>query len=305
MKRFLKWTGIVVGGLLGLVGVIVLIAYIVTSSRASEVYSVPNDPVTSSNDPQSIERGRHISHAIAKCADCHGEDLGGKLMVDDPLVGTLYGPNLTSGQGSVTVGFTDADYIRAIRYGLRRDSTPLFIMPSNEYWYHDDDELAAIISYVRSVPPVNRESIGRRIGPMIRVLNLFGQAEIFPTETIDHTGKRPPVPAEEATIEYGRHMSTVGGCSGCHGPGLSGGPMPGAPPDWPPALNLTPDPETGIGKWSKADFVKAMRTGVTPDGRTLGPDYMPWKATAQMKDVEIQALYLYLKSLPPKPEGNR
>lgn len=305
MKRVLKWLGIVIGGLIGVVGVVVLIAYIVTSSRASEVYNIPHDAVTSSNDPQSIERGRHIVHAIAKCTDCHGEDFGGKLVVDDPMVGTLYGPNITSGQGSATVGFTDADFVRAIRYGVHRDSTPLVMMPSSEYWYHDDEELGAIISYIKSVPPVDREATALRMGPMIRVMNLFGQVELFPTASIDHTGKRPPVPPAAATVEYGRHMSTVGGCIGCHGPGLSGGPIPGAPPDWPPSLNLTPDPETGIGKWSEADFMKALRTGVTPDGRNLKSDYMPWKATSLMKDVEIQALYRYLKSIPSKPEGNR
>jgi len=305
MKRILKWTGIVIGGVLGLVLATIIVAYVVTGFRGSKTYDIPSDPVASSADVQSIERGRHIARAIAKCADCHGDDFGGKMVVDDPMVGTLYGPNITSGKGSLARGFTDADFVRAIRYGVRGDRTPLVMMPSSEYWFHDDEELAAIISYIRSLPPVDRESVPSSLGPMLRVMNLFGQVELFPANTIDHTGKRPPVPPEGATVEYGRHMSTVGGCIGCHGPELSGGPIPGAPPDWPPALNITPDPATGIGKWSEADFFRSLRTGVRPDGRRLNPDHMPWKATSQMKDVEIRALYLYLKSVPPKPVGSR
>jgi len=305
MKRFLKWLGIIFGGIVGLVALLLVVAYVVTGIRGSEVYAIPNDNIASSNDPISIDRGRHLVHAIAKCTDCHGEDFGGKVVVDDPMVGTLAGPNITSGKGSVTQGFTDADLARAIRYGVHRDSTPLIMMPSSEYWYHDDEELSAIISYLRSVPPVDRPSVPSNIGPMIRVMNLFGQMDIFPTALIDHTGKRPPVPAEAATVEYGRHMSTVGGCIGCHGPELSGGPIPGAPPDWPPSGNLTPDMTTGIGKWTEADFFRALRNGVTPAGKPLNAQYMPWKATAQMKNVEISALYLYLKSIPAKPAGNR
>ncbi len=301
----LKWTGIVIGGVLGLILVTIVVAYVVTGFRASKTFDVPSDPVASSADAQAIERGRHIVHAIAKCADCHGDDFGGKMIVDDPMVGTLYGSNITNGRGSVTKGFTDADFVRAIRYGVRSDRTPLVMMPSSEYWFHDDEELAAIISYIRSLPPVDRETIPCSMGPMIRVMNLFGQAPLFPASEIDNSVQRPPVPPQGATVAYGRHMSTVGGCIGCHGPGLSGGPIPGAPPDWPPSTNITPDPVTGIGKWSKDDFFRAMRTGIRPNGTMINPDHMPWKATALMKDVEMEALYLYLKSTPPKPVGNR
>lgn len=77
------------------------------------------------------------------------------------------------------------------------------------------------------------------------------------------------------------------------------------PPQWPPAANLTPEPGAAIARWSKAGFAATLRTGVTPEGRQLESLYMPWKVIGQMTDDEIEALWLYLRSLPPKGTGNR
>ena len=93
-------------------------------------------------------------------------------------------------------------------------------------------------------------------------------------------------------IEGARH--------GCHGTGLSGGRVAG-PPNLPPASNLTP---TGLGTWSQSDFFTAMREGKRPDGKVLD-EFMPWKSFAKMTDSEITAIWLYLKSVPPKPTGNK
>ena len=92
-------------------------------------------------------------------------------------------------------------------------------------------------------------------------------------------------------------------CIGCHGPGLSGGPIPGVPADWPPAPNLTPGGR--LSQWSEDDFIRVMRTGVTPDSKQIANRYMPWQALGQMTDDELKALWLYLQSLPAKPTGNR
>ena len=101
------------------------------------------------------------------------------------------------------------------------------------------------------------------------------------------------------TVEYGHYIAQVGGCTGCHGAGLSGGPIPGVPPDFPPAQNLTP---TGIGQWSDADIVRALRVGKRPDGTTIN-QFMPWPYTASMTDTEMAALIKYLRSVPPRPTG--
>jgi cytochrome c553 len=104
-------------------------------------------------------------------------------------------------------------------------------------------------------------------------------------------------------VAYGKYLAVT--CTGCHGEGLSGGAIPGTPPDWPPAANLTPDEATGLGGWTEADFFRALREGKRPDGTDLQGDFMPWKLTAKMTDDEIRALWMYLQTLPAKAEGGR
>jgi mono/diheme cytochrome c family protein len=117
---------------------------------------------------------------------------------------------------------------------------------------------------------------------------------------IDHqAGPRKVEPAP--TKEWGEVMIQV--CTGCHGPELSGGKLPGAPPEWPESANLTQH-ETGIKGWTYEDFKRATTEGKRPDGTNIDP-FMPWKAYAGMDEVDRQALWEYLKTAKPKPKGNR
>ena len=95
---------------------------------------------------------------------------------------------------------------------------------------------------------------------------------------------------------------TVGGCKGCHGPTLSGGPIPGTPPEWKPAANLTP---TGIGHYTEKDFFAALREGKRPSGTTIDTTYMPVRWTKLMTDDETRAVFMYLKTVAPKAYGGR
>src|SRR5581483_11641629 len=104
-----------------------------------------------------------------------------------------------------------------------------------------------------------------------------------------------PAPQPDVTPAYGEYLATISGCARCHGPGYSGGRVPGAPPNSVPASNLTP---TGLGDWSEADFLRTMRTGRTPDGHVLNPS-MPWQYFAQMTDLELAALWQFVEVLPP------
>lgn len=299
MKKVLKWVGIVLGGLILLV---VGTVYISSEVRLNRTYKIKKARLTVPADDLSIERGRHLVTAVAKCVDCHGEDLGGHVILDEPVIGTIAGPNLTRGKGGRAALLTDEDYVRAIRHGVGRDGKPLPAMPT-EGWHFDDDELGAIIAYVKSVPPVDRESNQNTFGPLLRALMLLGQVELT-AEEVDHEAVRKPSPAPGVTLEYGKHMALTGGCMGCHGPTLTGGPIPGAPPDWPAARNLTPDNASGIGSWTEEDFFNALRTGKRPDGAAIRMP-MPVQATARMTDTEIKALWLYLRSLKPLQAGNR
>jgi mono/diheme cytochrome c family protein len=105
------------------------------------------------------------------------------------------------------------------------------------------------------------------------------------------------------TKEYGAYVAQT--CTGCHGQTLSGGPIPGVPAEPPYPANLTPDPATGLGHWTEADFFAAIREGKRPDGSAINPTAMPWPNFSQMSDTEISAVWVYLQSIPAKPHGQR
>jgi mono/diheme cytochrome c family protein len=173
-------------------------------------------------------------------------------------------------------------------------------MPSEEYYYFSDADLGAVIAYLKTLPPVDNVLPSNELRPLGRALVAFG--EITPSaDTIDHTAPRPTAPPPGVTAAYGAYLAETGGCRGCHGPGLSGGPLPGGPPDTPVPTNISP---AGIGSWTEADFFRALRTGARPDGSRIDP-FMPWGYTSQMTDDEIRAVWLYLQTVPPKPTGNR
>ena len=103
-------------------------------------------------------------------------------------------------------------------------------------------------------------------------------------------------------LEYGAYLAT--GCVGCHGMTLSGGKIPGGPPGTPEPANITPDPETGIGRWTQADFVRVLREGIRPDGRQVDA-FMPVAMTKEFTDMELEAIWKYLRTVEPKAFGNR
>ncbi len=303
MKKALKWVGIILGSIVGLLLIALGVIYIWSSSNFGTTHEVQADAITIPSDSASLARGQHLVTAIAKCADCHGADFSGKVVIDEPILGVLVGPNLTSGNGGIGKDYTDQDWIRAIRYGVNKEGVGLKLMPSNEYWYASDEELGAIIAYIKSVPPVDAESKESSVGPLGRLLYVTGTLPLVQVENIDVAGQRPAVPVPAPSVEYGKHLAYVGGCVGCHGEDLAGGPIPGFPPDWPPAANLTRDLE-GFGGRTQADFAQTLRTGIKKDGTQMNNEYMPWRSASQMYDDEITALWLYMQSLPAKKSSS-
>jgi mono/diheme cytochrome c family protein len=296
MRKVLKWIGYVVGALVVIILVFVGYAYARTSSRIGHTYSADVPPVAIPTDSASLERGHHLVLAVGKCVDCHGENLAGKMIADDKAFATIWSSNLTRGKGGVGSTYEDADYVRAIRYGVRRDGKPLIFMPSDAFTHFSDADLGAIIEYVKSVPPVDQETKPARIGPIGRIVStMTPDFPLTPAEHIDRSELRPATVQAGVTKEYGRYLATTGGCTGCHNPNLSGG----VKIDGVPSANLTP---TGIGKWTEDDFFKALRTGVRPDGRILSA-VMPWPFTKNLTDDEIRAVWMYLRSVPARPTG--
>src|SRR5688500_17809271 len=116
MKKILKWTGIVLGSLVALLLIAYGYMYYRTDSRFNKVYEVRVQRISIPTDSASLALGHHIAN-IKGCGDCHGPDMGGKVVVDDPGLGYLTAPNLTMGKGGLLSRYgtyTDEDYIRAI-----------------------------------------------------------------------------------------------------------------------------------------------------------------------------------------------
>jgi len=294
IKRLAWFLGAVMALLLiALIGV-----YAVTSMRMSKRYDVAALPVPVPADSAGIARGRHIATAIGKCVVCHGEDFGGVVLDDNFVFGRLVASNLTSGKGGVGVLYDDATLARAIRHAVRHDGKPLRVMPSEAFQYLSDEDVGALVAYIRSLPPVDRELPSMRVGPMARIIALMTTFPLVPARVVDHARVPPASMPEEPTPAYGKYLADVGGCTGCHGPGLSGGRLgPGKP-----ASNLTP---AGIGTWTEVDFVRALREGKRPVGADIDSLSMPWLQAGKMTDLEIRAVWVFLKSVPPKAFGNR
>jgi mono/diheme cytochrome c family protein len=300
MRKALKWIGIVVGGLVGLVVLIVAGILVSTGMRLNRTYDIQPEAVTIPTDAAAIERGRN--RTARYCTGCHGEDLSGTVIFDDPSLGLIQASNLTSGQGGVGGAFGDAEWVLAIRHGVGVDGKPLLIMPAGDFYYFSDGDLGDIVAYVKSVPPVDNETTGYAFTPMARILIAMGAfGDVINAETIDHTGPRPAAPAPGVTLAYGEYLVNTGGCRTCHGVELSGGDPPN--PESPLGPNLTPGDE--LADWSEADFIQTIRTGVSPHDHELDPEFMPWESIAKLTDDELKAIWLFLQSLPPKEYGNR
>lgn len=300
--RALRWIGIALGSLLTLILIVLGGIYALSQRRIDHRYDVAGHEVLVPEDSAAVAHGEHVAY-VRGCLGCHGEGLAGASFIDVPVVARLHAANLTRGQGGVAAAYASStDWERSIRQGVAPDGRALLFMPAHEFYPLSDDDLGALIAYIRSRPAVDRKFPAQSVGPVGRLLFLSGKLKLLPAELVDHAATRPVAPVPGVTPEYGRYLATT--CTGCHGDGFSGGPIPGAPPEMGVPRNITPDPVTGIGKWSEADLAKALRTGVRPDGVPLGKD-MPVELFSHLTDDEVAALWSYLRTVPAKAYGGR
>ena len=301
IRKILKWIGILLGSLIGLLMLAFLILYIAGSVQWNKLhgsYEVPVEKITIPTDQASITRGRHIA-TIRMCRHCHLENLSGQT-AGAPLLVTLSVPNLTPGAGGVGATNTDEDWVRAIRHGVGNDARGLALMPSRVFYYISDDDLGVLIAYLKSLPPVDKEMPPTDLGPLGRVMLALGQLppEIEPNVlVIDHDGPRPIPPEAGVTVEYGEYLAHT--CALCHGENLNGQTVREGGNEY-VALNLTRGGE--MGYWTEEQFITTMHTGITPGERQLN-NFMPWKYFGQMTNDELKAVWLYLQSLPALPQG--
>lgn len=250
---------------------------------------------------RAVERGQHLVQARYGCVDCHGQNFGGGIMVDDPMIGTLLGPNITAGEGGRTADYGPADWDRIVRHGVLADGRPA-AMPSTDFLRMSDQELSDIVAYIGSQPTVDNTVPPPSLGPLGKVLMATGQIPLSADLITDHGGThRPEPPVAEVSVEFGEHL--VGVCTGCHGFDLVGGPVPGGDPSWAPAANLTPHAE-GLEGWTFENFAAVMRTGMQPDGGEVRvPMTFVIPMGQNMTETELRAMWAYLQTVPAAPTG--
>lgn len=267
---------------------------------------LPALPYATAGDAQ---RGEYLVRNAAVCGHCHAADpkrdpdgpLSGGMEFRDWRIGIARASNLTPDAATGLGTWSEPEIVRALRNGQRKDGRLLApVMPYE--WFHEmsDADALAIARYLKSLDPVRNEvtqspSVWFKLGKLL-----------FLRPKATASASAPP---RGATPEYGKYLANhVALCADCHTPrgrlraapdksrlfaGMSD------PPKGFPAKpsNLTPDNETGIGAWSEEDFLRTVRTGVNPGGRTLHP-FMPSKEAGRMSDDDLRAIYRYLRTLP-------
>jgi mono/diheme cytochrome c family protein len=285
-----RWLGGILSSLLTLVAAALTVVVLLGFYRMNVApYKYSQADVEVAMSPEQIALGERYAHG---CADCHSSS--GNLPLDGskenflaggmPL-GVLYAPNLTP--AGLLKDWSDADIARAIREGVNKDGQPLMIMPSSAFHALSDADVQALVAYIRSQPPVERDLPQRDLTALAAV---FLGSGMFPTSAqppITQPVSAPP----PGSAAYGEYLTRAMGCRDCHGPnleGMSGDQGPAAP-------NLT----VIVPNWSEENLMKLFRNGVDPSGNPVS-DEMPWKSYGKMfTDDQLKDLYAYLSTLQP------
>ena len=319
-KRVLKFIGWLVGIVVALL--LVLVVYVSMAWDAKDERMAPS--LKAPTDSVTIARGEYIFKFQAQCWGCHvtpGRDANappaGGMLFDltnvGPGFGKWYARNLTPDVETGIGGWTDGEIVQALREGVNKDRRTLFpIMPVD--WYHGmaDDDVLAVVAYLRSLPAVKNMVPPREPSFVARALFAFNVMK--PKEAVTASILAPP---RGITPEYGRYLSNnLADCADCHTPrnlqdgkfyldslfagssfafgeGEEGVVIASF------ARNITPDVETGIGSWSEEQFITAVTTGVRPDGTVL-TTHMPYAYYKSWSMDDLRAVFAYLKTVPAR-----
>jgi mono/diheme cytochrome c family protein len=294
MKKVAKWVAIGFGGVAVLAGGAVFAGLQLADSRMARKVEVPVVAVTVRADAQSIERGKYL-FASRGCVDCHGTNGAGRVFLDDGNGLRIKGPDITPAPRGVVARYQPQDWVRAIRHGVSPTGRPLMIMPSEDYNRFTDADLGSLVAYLQSLPPADGTPAEVSLPLVPKMLYGFGMITDAASK-IDHRLPPQQPVAEGVTLEHGAYVANM--CIGCHGAQLTGGRIPGSPPDWPPASNLRPGNTSGMAAYADAQaMLKLFKTGKRPDGSEV--KVMPFESLREMSETDVRALHLYLQSLKP------
>ncbi|HTE14739.1 MAG TPA: cytochrome c [Burkholderiales bacterium] len=299
MKRVFKFLGFTVVMVVLLVAAVAIAAQLLSERKTHRKVDIKI--AAPAIDNASLKQGKYLFESRG-CMECHGAGGQGRELINDPNGLYVRTPNITTGTTGTVKTYSDVDWVRAIRHGIKPNGEPLLIMPSEDYSRLTDADTASLIAYLRSLPPADGEPGVIRFPLIVKALYAFGAIKDA-AEKIDHAQPASVPVTVAATVEHGAYVANM--CIGCHGPTLSGGKIPGGPPTWPPAANLTSGSGSKMPIYDTAEkFVVMMRTAKRPDGSEVSK-VMPFDSLKRLTDVDLQALHIYLKTLQPRDAGNR
>ena len=314
MKRLIKIGSVVIG---------ILVLIVISGSvyfNATYPKAVPAPEVKVEMTAERIERGKYLANNVALCVDCHStrdfskfsgpiklgtEGMGGEIFGKEMgLPGKIPVKNITP---AALGNWTDGEIIRALTSGINKHGKALFpIMPYENFYGMSKEDLYSIVAYIRTLKPIN---------------NKVGEKELdFPVNFIEKTlpldsYKPTKAPDKSDLKEYGKYLVTIASCNHCHTPSNEGEPIAGMefaggaevklPFGTIRSSNLTPDLETGLGAWTKEQFIqrfKSMATDQVKNMEILPGSFntiMPWTQYGGMTEEDLGAIYEYLHSLKP------
>lgn len=271
--------------------------------------------------PERLERGRYLFHSVADCAGCHsprnpekfammptpeGTGSGFEFPLELGFPGKVRAPNITPDAETGLGRWSDGEKIRAIREGISRDGRALFpFMPYPHFATMSDEDLYSVVAYVNSLAPVKRTVPRTELDFPVKYLIKFAPKPVT---------AKVSAPDRADKVKYGEYLVRLADCIECHtqldkGELVKGMEYAGGH-EFPVgnllarSANITPDEETGLGKWDEARFVAKFKgyANLTYENapRTTQANFtvMPWYGLSQMTEDDLKAIYAYLRTLP-------
>lgn len=285
-----KLIGKLVSGLLLVIAAFIGTTFWKFSQNSQAQFARPQFSIHEDVLKGDLELGKRIFMIRNGCVDCHGSDLAGAKVMDDPAMGTIFGANITPYK---IKNWTDEEIAGAIRYGIHKDGRSLKFMPSFDFEGLSKSDIASLIAFIRSVPEVQKESHPNTFGPLAKILSSLGKMPVmFPALSVDPHKGFGEKPAEEPTLAFGQYLANS--CVGCHGTEFRGGPIPGGDPAWPEAANIRLGADS---LWTEAKFREMIASGVSAKTGIALRAPMPVALLKQMNETEIKAIWLFLQNL--------
>jgi mono/diheme cytochrome c family protein len=320
MRRVLKILGI----LAGIVIAAALGGFIYMKNAFPKVGPVAKDfKIENAGDSAVLARGEYLVHHVTGCVDCHsprdvktfalprveGKDGMGGMNFGRELgfPGNFYSKNITSDPKTGIGSWSDAQLFHTVTTGVRPNGEPLFpVMPYKHYGQADEKDIKAVLAYIRTLKPIENQVPESEADFPVSLFMRMGPCD----------AKCSPAPDKANTIEYGKYLVNLASCEDCHTPRddkgqfiegkfLAGGnnfKFPGM--GTVTSANITPHETTGIGSWTKEQFIARFKQFDGNDDWRVPWEkrgyqtVMPWPEYSGMTEEDLGAIYEYLKTVP-------